>query len=192
MSIAEALLKLISVVLLQYIPADKLILYGLLVFTHSWLIAFVYAGNCSKRYAECQYRKFYWDKALRLEIVGCTGGTLFGQATTVARHQAVTILLNQVFNPVVVAARAIASSVAGQVMVFSNTFNVGIYPPIIKSYAEGDHKQMLSLVSNGSKITFFLMWVFTLPLYLEMDMILHLWLGIVPPEAVTSSPGWHW
>jgi O-antigen/teichoic acid export membrane protein len=184
MSIAEAVLKLLSVFLLLYVPADKLILYSALVLTVAWVQALIYIGICTHKYAECQYRKFYWDSALMHKIIGFTGWTLFGQATTVARNQAVTILLNQVFNPAVVAARAIANGVSGQISIFSANFNVGMYPPIIKSYAEGNNKQMLSLVTNGSKITFFLMWVFALPMYLEMDMILGLWLGTVPPQAV--------
>ncbi|HHT04351.1 MAG TPA: polysaccharide biosynthesis protein, partial [Bacteroidales bacterium] len=131
-----------------------------------------------------QYKRFYWDRGLFHEIVGFTGWTLFGQITTVGRNQAVTILLNQVFNPVVVAARAIAMNISSQIMVFSSNFNIGLYPPIIKSYAANDKKHMFSLISNGSKITFFLMWVFALPFFLEMETILNIWLKNPPIEAV--------
>jgi O-antigen/teichoic acid export membrane protein len=116
--------------------------------------------------------------------MGFTWWTLFGQITTVARNQAVTILLNQVFNPLVVVARAIATNITGQINMFSNNFNVGLYPPIIKSYAAGNKKEMFSLIFNGSKMTFFLMWIFALPLFLEMDTILKVWLKNPPPEAV--------
>ena len=116
--------------------------------------------------------------------MGFTSWTLFGQITSVARNQAVTILLNQVFNPIVVAARAIAINITNQINVFSNNFNTGLYPPIIKSYAEDDKKEMFSLIFIGSKFTFFLMWVFALPFFLEMDTILHIWLKNPPPEAV--------
>ncbi|MDR1504180.1 MAG: oligosaccharide flippase family protein [Prevotella sp.] len=183
-SILEAILKLGVVFLLVYLPWDKLELYGVLIFAVMVIIDLVYIVICTRKYKECQFRKFYWDKKLLREITDFTGWTLFGQITTVFRNQAVTILLNQVFSPVVVAARAVATNITGQVNVFSNNFNVGLYPPIIKSYAANDKKEMFSLIFQGSKITFFLMWVFALPLFLEMDTILQVWLKNPPPEAV--------
>jgi len=118
------------------------------------------------------------------EIIGFTGWTLFGQLTTVFRNQAVTVLINQFFNPVVVAARAIAVNITNQISIFSNNFNTGLYPPIIKSYASDDKEQMFSLIYNGSKITFFLMWVFALPFFLEMETVLNIWLKNPPNQAI--------
>jgi len=183
-SIVEVLMKLGVVFLLVHLPWDKLELYGMLTFAVSIITTVIYIVICIRKYTECQFRKFYWDKGLFHEILGFTGWTLFGQITSVGRNQAVTILLNQVFNPVVVAARAIAINITGQINVFSNNFNLGLYPPIIKSYAADDKKEMFSLIFNGSKISFFLMWVFALPFFLEMDTILTLWLKNPPPEAV--------
>lgn len=183
-SIGEAIMKLLVVFLLVYLPFDKLELYGVLLLTVAVVKALIYISVSSRKYEECQYRKFYWDKDLMKEILGFTGWTLFGQITTVFRKQAITILLNQVFTPVVVAARAIATNVASQISLFSSNFNVGLYPPIIKSYAANDQKQMFALIFNGSKITFFLMWVFALPMFIEMETVLHLWLKNPPTEAV--------
>lgn len=183
-SIIEAFLKFAVVFLLVRLSFDKLKIYGVLLFGVSVIIASIYVGVCLKKYEECQFRHFYWDKQLLHETLGFTGWTLFGQVTSVIRNQAVTILLNQVFNPVVVAARSVAVSVSNYVNVFANNFNTGLYPPIIKEYASGDMKSMYSLVFNGAKITFFLMWIFALPLFLEMDFVLGLWLKNPPPQAV--------
>lgn len=183
-SIVEAALKLGIVFLLFYLPGDKLELYGALIFAVAVINALVYVGIGMRKYAECQFRKFYWDKGLLHEVIGYTGWTLFGQTTSVLRNQAITILLNQVFNPVVVAARAISMNITSQINLFSNNFNVGLYPPIVKAYAANDKKEMDSLVFNGSKITFFLLWVFALPVFLEMDVVLNLWLKNPPPGTV--------
>ncbi|MHA4741406.1 lipopolysaccharide biosynthesis protein [Dyadobacter sp. MSC1_007] len=182
-SIVETILKLTVVFLLDFLPGDKLELYGILVFAVSALNAGMYILICTRKYNECQFRQFYWDNNLFKEIIGFTGWTLFGQLTTVGRNQAVTILLNQLFNPVVVAARAIAINITSQINLFSNNFNMGLYPPIIKSYAADDKGEMFSLISRGSKITFSLMWIFALPLFIEMNAILNLWLKNPPLEA---------
>lgn len=183
-SIFEVIMKLGIVFLLMYLQWDKLELYSVLVFVISGINAIIYIGVCTRKYTECQFHKFYWDTELFREIIGFTGWTLFGQITTVMRNQAVTILLNQMFNPVVVAARAVAINITSRINMFSNNFNIGLYPPIIKSYAADDKKDMFSLIFNGSKITFFLMWVFALPFFLEMDTLLLVWLKNPPPEAV--------
>ena len=183
-SIIEAIMKLGVVFLLTYLPWDKLELYGMLIFAVSVIVFVIYFIICTRKYKEVQFRRFYWDKNLLREITGFTGWTLFGQLTTVMRNQAVIILLNQMFNPVVVAAKAVAANITGAVNTFAANFNVGLYPPIIKSYAADDKKEMFLLMFRGSKITFFLMWVFALPLFLEMESVLQIWLKNPPPAAV--------
>lgn len=183
-AIAEALLRLAAVSVLAYIPGEKLVVYGALLLGITILGAGCYAVICLSRYPECRLKRMYWDKALIKEVVGFTGWTLLGQVTTVARNQAITILLIQYFSPVVVAARVIAVKVANSANLLAQNFNVGLYPPIIKSYAAEDMKGMFALIFNGSKIAFFLMWILALPLLLEMEQIMGLWLGSPPEGAV--------
>lgn len=183
-SIIETMLKLGVVYLLMYIEADKLELYGVLLFIVSLINALIYISISLWKYDECQFKKFCWNKGLVQEILGFTGWTLFGQVTTVVRNQAVTILINQVFNPVVVASRAIALGIGGYIGVFSNNFNTSLYPPIIKLYSNNSKNQMFLLIFNGSKLTFFLMWIIAFPLLMELEMILNIWLKIVPLYTV--------
>ncbi|WP_201030990.1 lipopolysaccharide biosynthesis protein [Aliivibrio fischeri] len=184
LSINEAIMKLSVVFLLGYISLDKLELYGLLLLLVSIINFIVYFYISYRKYEEIQFKKLYWDYFLLKEIFIFTGWTIFGQFTTIIRSQAVTILINQFFNPSVVAARAIANTVASQVNMFSNNFNTGLYPPLIKSYAEGNNKEFLSLIYNGSKLTFFLFWVFALPLSLEIKTVFSIWLGDFPEDVI--------
>ena len=184
-SIVEALLKLGSVIILQYfVTPDKLILYGGLLCLVSLFTAIAYITLCGIKYAECQYRKFYWDTKIARHLLSFTGWTLFGQISTVFRTQAITIIVNQYFSPVVLASQSIAKNISGAVNSFSTNFNTSLYPPIIKYYASGEHSQMHSLVYSGSKICFFLLWILALPLMLEMQSVLALWLGSIPPLLV--------
>lgn len=182
-SILEAILKLLAVYSLMYFPWDKLVLYGFLLFAVSIIITSIYSYLCLKKYDECQFKKIYWDRKLLKEICSFTSWSLFGQLSTAARVQAVTILLNQFFNPSVAAARAIAITISSKVNIFSNNFNTGLYPAIVKSYASKKNEELYNLLFNGSKLTFFLMWFFVLPLLIEIEPILQLWLGIVPEHV---------
>jgi len=183
-SIFEVFLKLAIVYVLLVLPYDKLKVYGCLTLFSTLAVGVIYYIHCFRSYPACRIRKFYYNRKMAGSILGFTGWTLFGQVSTVARQEAVTILLNQMFNPVTVAARSIALNICNQVSIFSNSFNTSLYPPIIKSYSRGDKNEMFRFVFKGSKITFLLFWIFALPMFMEMEVLLNLWLKNPPPEAV--------
>lgn len=186
-SLYEAIAKLIAAITIAYAPWEKLSSYGAALLIVSMTTTLLYIILSRKRYQACIFVRDSLDLATFKEILSFTSWTLFGQLTNVARNQAITILLNQMFNPTVAAARAIATSVASQVAVFSGNFNTSLYPPIIKHYSANQKEEMFSVLIWGSKLTFFLMWVFALPLYLEMETVLRLWLVTPPAEAIYFS-----
>ena len=182
-SVVEAIIKLVIVYILLVSSCDKLQLYGVLFFIATLITSIIYITISKRKYRECKF-SFMWNKYIFKEVFSFTGWSIFGSITVVLRNHAVTILLNQICNPIVVAARSVAMQVTNHVNVFSTNFNTGLYPPIVKSYAARDKKQMLSLVFGGSKATYILMFIFTLPLVLEMPYILDLWLKNPPEETV--------
>jgi O-antigen/teichoic acid export membrane protein len=182
-SIIEALLKLGMVFLLRFILWDKLVLYGLLMLIATVINTSIYSIICNKKYPEC-YFSFYWNKNLFKEIASYSGWNLFGASVGVFKNQITNILLNQFFNPVVVAARSIAAMTENAVTSFSQNFNTAMRPQIIKSYAAGEKEEMLLLMFRGSKGTYLLVYLFVLPLVIEMPMVLALWLKNPPEYAV--------
>ncbi len=183
-SVIDTFLKLLLVFILRVVPYDRLIAYGTLLTIVSIINTGIYIFVCVRKYKECQFNHFYWDKSLFREIYSFTGWALFGQLTTVGRTQAVTVLINQMFSPLVVAARTVASQVTSAVNVFASNFNTGMYPAIIKTYASDNKQEMFSLLFGGCKLCFFLIWIFALPLFVEMEYVLTLWLGNPPVGTV--------
>ena len=181
-SIIEACLKLGIVFLLPLFSADKLIFYGILMTLVTFINTGVYRTVCHKKYSECKW-KFYWNKPFFKELVSYTGWNMFGSAVGVFKNQIINILLNQFFNPVVIAARGVAAQVNSAVNSFSQGFSTAVRPQIIKSYAAKKYDKMQSLLFKSCKGTFLLMYLFTLPLCLEIDYVLKLWLT-EPPKFV--------
>jgi O-antigen/teichoic acid export membrane protein len=182
-SIVEALLKLGIVFILRAISWDKLFLYGILMLAVVVTITAIYRAICMKKYNVCKF-SFYWNKNLFKEIAGYSGWNMFGASAGIFKNQIVNIMLNQFFNPVVVAARSIAAMVDSAAMSFSQNFSTAIRPQIIKSYAAEQKEAMFSLVFRGAKGTYLLMYLFVLPLVLEMPIVLTLWLKNPPEYAV--------
>ncbi len=180
-SIAEVFMRLAAVFMLRLFLFDKLKLYVVLLCVVGAVNAGIYLSVCFKKYKECQFKHFYFDRHLFKETLDFTGWALFGSITTVFRTQAVTILVNQVFNPIIVAARSVAIQSANAINVFSTNFNTGLYPSIVKSYAKNNKEEMFHIIFMGCKMTFFLLWIFALPAFLEMDFVIRVWLKN-PPE----------
>ena len=183
-SIIEVVLKLGIVFLLPlFVAIDKLIFYGVLMAGVVFINTAIYRTICVKKYVECKF-SFFWEKSLFKELVSYTGWNMFGSAVGVFKNQIVNIILNQFFNPVVNAARGIAAQVNSAVNSFAQNFSTAVRPQIIKNYASGEKEKMLQLMFRSCKATFLLMFVFALPLILEMPYVLKLWLKNVPEYAV--------
>jgi len=182
-SIIEVVLKLGIVFLLPLFAIDKLIFYGLLMAGVVFINTAIYRTICIKKYSECKFA-FFWEKDLFKELISYTGWNMFGSAVGVFKNQIVNIILNQFFNPIVNAARGIAAQVNSAVNSFAQNFSTAVRPQIIKNYASGEKAKMLQLMYRSCKATFLLMYVFALPLILEMPYVLKLWLKNVPEYAV--------
>jgi O-antigen/teichoic acid export membrane protein len=191
-SIVEAVLKLALVFILKFLVWDKLKTYAVLMCAAAFINTAVYRTVCMVKYRECKitfYRnkKLFdknLDKNLFKEIFAYNGWNIFGNVTGMLRNQGITVLLNQFFNPLVIAAQNIAAQVNAAVSSFSSNFLNALHPQIIKSYSTGQKGLMLSLVFRGAKASYFLMYLFALPFFLETPLVLSLWLKQPPEYAV--------
>ena len=182
-SIAEVSLKLFIVFMLQWFGFDKLKFYAVLTFCVSLIIRFIYGFYCSRQFKESKFR-YFWDKSLFKTLASYAGWNLWGNIASVLQGQGVNVLLNIFFGPIVNAARGIAYQVSGAINQFVANFQMAMNPQIIKSYAVNDLKYMHQLIFRGAKYSFFLLFTLSLPLLLETEQILRVWLKIVPDYTV--------
>ena len=183
-SICDALLKLSIAYIIDVSSSDKLILYAILLLCQSGLITFIYMMYCRRHFTECRYR-FVIDKTLIQNMTGFAGWNFLVGSLSVLNTQGLNILINIFFGVTVNAARGIAAQIEGVLMRFVNDFTTAINPQITKSYASGELSAMTSLVCRGAKFSFFLLFLMALPFIFEADIIIHIWLGIVPEHTVT-------
>ena len=185
-SIAEVSLKLLIVFMLQWFGFDKLKLYAVLVFSVSLVIRLIYGVYCKYNFKESKFR-FFWDKPLFKTLMSYAGWNLWGNASSVLYGQGINVLLNIFFGPTVNAARAIAYQVRGATNQFVQNFQIAMNPQIIKLYATNNLKKMHLLVFQGAKFSFFMLLILSLPILLETNIILSLWLKHVPEYTVVFT-----
>lgn len=178
-SILEVLLKLLIVFMLTWIAYDKLKLYGVLLFGVTVIVATIYRIYTRRNFDETKL-EVVRDRALYKSMISFSGWNLVGGSAMVLKGQGVSIVLNMFFGTAVNAAQGIANQVYGAIYSFVGNFQMASNPQIIKSYASENKDYMNSLIIRTSKFSFYLLFILTLPVILEIDYILKLWLKLVP------------
>ena len=82
------------------------------------------------------------------------------------------------------AARGIAVQAQSAVQQFVTNFQMAINPQITKTFAAGNLEQMHSLMFRSARFSFILLFFITLPVLLETDFLLTIWLKTVPDDTV--------
>lgn len=182
-SVIEVVLKLLIVLLLEFFGSDKLQLYAVLTFAVSFIIRVLYGIYCKIKISEIRFR-FYWDKPLFKKILNQVSWYLFGTSAQILSDQGLNILLNLFFGVTVNAARAISFQVRNSVQSFVINFMIAVRPQIIKLYAMSNFSEMYKLVFFASKVSFSLLLVITLPVFILAPTVLTWWLKVLPDHTV--------
>lgn len=182
-SIIDVLLKLLIAFSLAWISFDKLKVYAVLMFLVAVLLRLIYGIYARRNFNECRFI-WKWDRGLFRQMMSFAGWNLIGVSSTMIRTQGTNIVLNLFFSTVVNAAMGIANQVKQTVDNFTNNFLTAIAPQITKSYAAKDYDYLMKLIFRGSKYSFYLLLLITLPILVETEFLMGIWLKEVPEYTV--------
>ncbi|MDR0733015.1 MAG: lipopolysaccharide biosynthesis protein [Dysgonamonadaceae bacterium] len=183
LSITDVVSKLAIACLISLVAWDKLQLYAVLLFAGALMVGFIYVLYCRKNFPECSGR-FLWDAGLLKKIFGFSGWMLLGTSADTLATQGIGIVINRFFAPVNNAARALAQQVSIAAYNFAGNFMLAVRPSIVQAYSRNEMAYMYRLVFFSSKISFYLLFIMVLPILLQTEYLLHLWLGKVPEHSV--------
>ena len=181
-SIIDAMLKLSVAFLIIIAPYDKLIVYSILLVVVSLVVRIIYGLYCDHFFKETHYHLVY-DKKLFYEMSSFAGWNFFTNGASIINSQGITLLINVYFGVILNTARGIATQVEGAIGQFVNSFTTAVNPQITKSYAQNEKDRMFSLICKGAKFSYLLLLLMIVPIMIETDYILKLWLGTVPEYA---------
>ena len=181
--IANVILKLLIVYLLNLVRFDKLVLYALLVFAVSCVVFSLYYFYCTSHYKESRF-KWVWDKRLLIPMLSYSGWDLFGNFAVTGRQQGTNFLVNMFFGVVYNAASSVATTVNGMLGGLCQNVLTAFRPRIIKLYSAQESLQSMNLLFVAAKISTVLIVLIAIPMSFEMDLIMRVWLKN-PPEYAT-------
>ena len=180
--IVNVVLKCVIVFCLVWFP-NRLIAYGGLTFVISVIISLLYAVYCIKRLEGFEFsNKFH--KGIIKEMTIFAACDLFGNGTFAVRQQGINILINKYFGVAFNAAGGVATQASGIISTFMNNVLSAFRPQIIKEYSVGNIPRMSKLMFSECEILILLIGLIFVPLFINMDFIMELWLKNIPPYAV--------
>ena len=181
--ILDGTLRFLVALLIRESNADRLVYYAVLMAFVVFAVRLSYGIYCRIHFPECRY-KFVLDKPLIKEMFSFAGWNFIGVSAGVMRDQGGNILVNIFSGPSVNAARGVALQLNGAIQSFVTNFMTAVNPQITKSYASGDHDYMFSLMRKASRMSFYLLFIFALPVLFNTEWVMALWLKDVPEHSV--------
>lgn len=184
--IGEAVFHLLAALFLVYghYEMDHLVAYAVLWMVGTLAIQVIAAVFCLRNFKESHFRRL-WDRQLFLEMFQFAGWNFVNSISGTFSGQGINIVLNIIFGPIINTARGLTNTVCNMVGIFVNNFTMAIRPQITKVYAAKDFGYLVFLIFRGTKFSFFILWFLALPLILEANFALGVWLVEYPPETVT-------
>ena len=184
--IGETVVRLLLALFLVYgsYRMDTLIVYAIAVMLTTLSIhAFVITYSCI-RFSECRFRPFF-DKRMFKDMFSYANWHFIENISTTFSGQGVNMAINVFLGPLINSARGLAGTVDNVLSIFVKNFTMALTPQITKSYASGDWEYMKMLTFRGAKFSFFIMLFLSLPLFLEAEFALGVWLVEVPDHTVS-------
>ncbi|MGM9848058.1 MAG: lipopolysaccharide biosynthesis protein [Muribaculaceae bacterium] len=177
-SIFDCLLKLCLIWNLYYFT-NKLATYSWLLALESLIIFLIYYLYCSKRLIQVQYKRVL-SKVVIKRMFSFIGWNTVGQISFITANQGINIVLNMFFSVAINSAMGIANQVNAAVLQFVTNFQTAFRPSIIKIFSSGEKDKLQTLVLSTSKLSFLLLFIVSIPLIINIDFILKIWLDNVP------------
>ena len=179
--VLQSLLSFIFAYLLTIVPGDRLFFYAGYGVAISVFFRVIQVMRARHIFQECRIHYYHWfDRSRFKEILSFACWNLIGSFGAILRDQGSVVLLNLHFGPKVNAAFGIANTVSAQAAQLGSSMLGAFSPELNASEGRGDRTSMLALAQRASKFGTILVLLFAIPLVVEMDYILKLWLREPP------------
>lgn len=182
--ILEALLKLAVAYLLYISTADKLISYAILTFISMFIVLIINTIYTLRKLPEIKLVKVP-DRKIMRDVVDFSKWTIFGSLANVGMEQGLSIIINFFYGVVGNAAVGVANQVNSHIVGFVNNFQVALNPQLTKNEAGKDRERQYNLIHKSAKFSFFIMLFLAVPIVINLDYILYIWLGNYPPHTTS-------
>ena len=175
------ILRFFSILLLLIVPWDLMITYvamqvGLLALVQGFL-----ALRCLQTIPHCRFRADLFDRQEVKRILHFAGWGSLGNLSQSMRLQGGVLLVTSFFGPGMNAANTIAVQIVGYISNVKEAIRLAVQPVVVGAEARGDRKTAHQMTLASSKYIALIITLGFIPVFLEAEQFLDLWLVDTPP-----------
>ncbi len=182
LSIVNTVLKLLCVLLLLYYTGNRLRMYALAMGLLTISDFAIYHIMSYRNWRPIVKWSFVNELRSYREVISFTNYNMLSTVSRTARSQGSNLLINFFFGTIVNAAYGIAAMVSGFAESFMASFDAAAGPQITQNISAGHTERVSYLANTIGRICIILSELLLLPLYIEIEFVLKVWLG-TPPEG---------
>ena len=179
-----AIVRLAAAIAIGYLSGDLLIKFAVILLVGQVLLALALVISCMIRFEETRPQLGLFSRKTLPEVAGFAGWALVLRTGWMFRLQGGTLLVNAFFGTVVNGAYAIGVQVASLLMRIAYTMMQVTQPAMTSALAKGNWEQVRTLCLCTSKYATQISMFAIVPLMLETESIMRLWLVDFPPGTV--------
>lgn len=180
---------LVNIVFLYYIvlhPGSWLTRYALWNCLLACIPMVIIAVRAVFVFPECHFRRQYlFDKTRFKELFAFAIYRFGGSFSIILGQQGMALLVNKMLGARKNAAMAVGSTISGHSQTFAGALSGAMYPVITIACGEGKIDKMRKWAYASCRFATVLVLIFALPLFLEVEEVMVLWLKNPPAGAAT-------
>lgn len=184
-SFAQTTLLFAGAYMLRFVDGDRLVAYAFMMSVIPGGIVIGQMLRARMRFRECRIdvgRLF--DKERILKLLSYSFWEIFASGGDVIRAQGTAFLINRNFGTDVNASWMVSAQVSSHTTALSSAMIGALAPALTTSVGAGEENRERNLTFAICRFGAFLILVFAIPLVIDMDYVLRLWLVNPPPYAL--------
>lgn len=181
-SIIEVGLKLTVAILLSITAGNKLLIYMWMLIAVAVLINISYVVYCRIILPHLRFRLNAEFRKV-VEIGKFAGWNVLTSISDISYQQGTAMILNIFYGVALNATMGITNQIKTAVFSFTRSLQTAANPQIIQTFASGNSDEFKALFIRISKISFFCVAFIGMPVFMNADFLLSVWLSVVPPQG---------
>lgn len=178
--ILRSLLRLAAVFIVIEYLGNRLKLYSALMFIVMLIPPLLFFLYCNTKYKSTIRWKFSKNWKKYKEMFTFSVWILLGVSESIGRSQGAALIINSFFGTILNASFGISNQISVLISMFSKNLSQAAFPQVIKNFSSGETSRSSFIAISISKYSFFLMFLPALPILLNINYILKIWLSEVP------------
>ena len=187
MTVYEVMSTTLKAAVLGYMvthPGDWLAAYAFAMMAVAVLPQLIIAARALSRYGECRFvRAYLWSPERTRELAVYAFARFWSSLSSVVASQGMSIAVNKYLGAAYNASMSVGNQVVGMASTLGGALAGAFWPAIGNKAGEGREDDVRRLSFMTCRLGALLVLVFALPLALEVDEVLRIWLKEPPPSA---------